>query len=38
VTAVEIHGAEAIIPPKKNRVAPQDYDRHTCKERNEVAG
>jgi transposase len=36
VAAVEARGAEAVIPPKKNRVEPREYDRHTYKERNLV--
>ena len=29
-------GAEAVIPPKSNRVKPRQYDRHTYKQRNLV--
>jgi transposase len=36
VATVEGRGAEAVIPPKSNRVAPREYDRHTDKERNQV--
>lgn len=36
VEAVEARGAEAVIPPKKNRLEPREYDRHTYKERNLV--
>ena len=36
VDAIEDRGAEAVIPPKKNRLQPRDYDRHTYKERNLV--
>jgi transposase len=36
VEAVEVRGAEAVIPPKKNRLEPREYDRHTYKERNLV--
>ena len=28
VRAVERRGAEAVIPPKKNRKSPREYDRH----------
>jgi transposase len=34
VKVIEERGAEAVIPPKSNRVAPREYDRHTYKERN----
>jgi transposase len=34
VATIEARGAEAVIPPKKNRVCPRDYDRHLYKERN----
>lgn len=33
VEAVEGRGAEAVIPPKKNRVEPREYDRHLDKQR-----
>jgi transposase len=36
VEAIEARGAEAVIPPKKNRLEPREYDRHTYKERNLV--
>jgi transposase len=36
VRAVERRGAEAVIPPKRNRVAPRPYDRHLYKERKKV--
>jgi transposase len=36
VEAIETRGAEAVIPPKKNRLEPRGYDRHTYKERNLV--
>lgn len=36
VEAIEARGAEAVIPPKKNRLQPRAYDRHTYKERNLV--
>jgi transposase len=36
VAAVKERGAEAIIPPKNNRRAPREYDRHTYKERNKA--
>jgi transposase len=36
VATVEGRGAAAVIPPKKNRVDPREYDRHTYKERNKV--
>lgn len=34
VAAIAARGAEAVIPPKKNRVVPREYDKHTYKERN----
>ena len=36
VATIEARGAEAVIPPKKNRLQPRKYDRHTYKERNLV--
>ncbi len=36
VKAVEDRGAEAVIPPRKNRTDPRDSDRATDKERNKV--
>jgi transposase len=30
------HDAEAVIPPRKGRKAPRDYDQHTYKQRNLV--
>jgi transposase len=36
VEEIEARGAEAVIPPKKNRLQPREYDRHTYKERNLV--
>ena len=36
VEIIEERGAEAVIPPKKNRLEPREYDRHTYKERNLV--
>ena len=37
VQAARRQGAEAVIPPKKNRKVPRDYDKHLYKERKEVA-
>lgn len=34
VAAIEATGAEAVIPPKKNRIIKREYDKHTYKERN----
>lgn len=34
VAAIAAKGAEAVIPPKKNRTDPREYDAHTYKERN----
>ncbi len=34
VAAIEASGAEAVIPPKKNRVIKREYDKHLYKERN----
>jgi transposase len=36
VKSVEASGAEAVIPPKKNRVEKREYDRHVYKVRNLV--
>ena len=36
VDAVRSRGAEAVIPPKKNRIAPREYDHVVYKERNKV--
>ena len=36
VEVIEARGAEAVIPPKKNRLEPREYDRYTYKERNLV--
>jgi len=34
VAAIESSGAEAVIPPRKNRIFKRDYDKHLYKERN----
>ena len=34
VAEIVSRNAEAVIPPKSNRVEPREYDRHTYKERN----
>jgi transposase len=36
VAAAREQGAEAVIPSKKNRTVPRDYDRHLYKERKKV--
>jgi transposase len=36
VRGIENQGAEAVIPPKKNRKVLRDYDVHLYKERNKV--
>ena len=36
VHILKAHGADVVIPPKKNRLEPREYDRHTYKERNVV--
>jgi transposase len=36
VAAVKRKGAEAVIPPKEDRKAPRDYDKHLYKERKKV--
>ena len=36
VQFIESQGAEAVIPPKKNRKEPRAYDEHLYKERNKV--
>jgi transposase len=34
VATIEASGAEAVIPPKKNRIFKREYDKHIYKERN----
>jgi transposase len=34
IDAIKAKGAEAVIPPKKNRTDQREYDAHTYKERN----
>jgi transposase len=34
VATIEAGGADAVIPPRKNRVFKRDYDKHLYKERN----
>ncbi len=36
VRAAKRRGAEAVIPSKKNRKVPRDYDEHLYKERKKV--
>jgi transposase len=36
VKLIESRGAEAVIPPKKNRTGPREYDQHLYQERNKV--
>lgn len=36
VDAIEAKGAEAVIPPRSNRIKPRGYDRYQYKERNLV--
>ena len=36
VAAAKQQGGEAVIPSKKNRKVPRDYDRHVSKERKKV--
>jgi transposase len=36
VRRIQAEGALAVIPPKKNRKEPRDYDEHLYKERNKV--
>ena len=36
VAKIEAAGAEAVIPPRSNRLAPRDFDRHLYKDRNLV--
>src|SRR5262249_57880928 len=36
VRRIEAQGAQAVIPPKKNRKVPREYDEHLYKERNKV--
>lgn len=34
IAMIEQSGAKAVIPPKSNRVAPRDFDRHQYRHRN----
>lgn len=34
VARIEATGAEAVIPPRSNRLAPRDFDRHLYRDRN----
>ena len=36
VGIIEAQGAQAVIPPRKHRTHPRDYDRHLYKDRNLV--
>ena len=36
VRTIEAQGAQAVIPPRKNRTEQRDYDRHLYKDRNLV--
>ena len=36
VGIIEAQGAQAVIPPRKHRTQPRDYDRHLYKDRNLV--
>jgi transposase len=36
VRTIEAQGAQAVIPPRKHRTQPRDYDRHLYKDRNLV--
>ncbi|MBF0141820.1 MAG: IS5 family transposase, partial [Magnetococcales bacterium] len=36
VSAIEEMGAQAVIPPRSNRLTPREYDRHWYKDRNLV--
>ena len=36
VAAAKRQGAEGVIPPKKNRNVPRDYDKHVYEERKKV--
>lgn len=36
VQRIQANGAEAIIPPRSNRLTPRDYDRHRYQARNLV--
>jgi transposase len=36
VRRIEANGAQAVIPPKRNRKEPRAYDEHLYKERNKV--
>jgi len=36
VEAAQRKGAEVVIPPRRHRLAPREYDRHLYKERNVI--
>lgn len=36
VEAIAAQGAQAVIPPRSNRIAPREFDRHIYKDRNLV--
>ena len=36
IEAIQIGGAQAVVPPRKNRVEARDYDKTIYKERNVV--
>ena len=36
VAHVEAHGAKAVIPPRRNRKQPREYDRELYKQRNRI--
>ena len=36
IARIEHTGAQAVIPPRRNRIEPRDYDRHLYKDRNLV--
>ena len=36
VRTLKAQGAQALIPPRKHRTEPRDYDRHLYKDRNRV--
>src|SRR5512143_1228581 len=38
VATVSARGAAAVIPPRKNRQSPREYDRHSYKERHLIEG
>lgn len=36
IATIHVHGAQAVIPPRRNRLTQRAYDRHLYKDRNLV--